>query len=542
MTRTLSILIAMLALMLAPESMPIEAQADVSAAQRGWRNARDDNDRREALRALAATDHPEAVRFLVGLLESSSSPRARPNERLTPAIRELVVQSLAGFTSEEALAAVGQAVPAINSDANNKLAIDQYELLYVLARNTESEAVEKHLRATLIESTSPWATMATVRAIRRAEQEVSGAGSRFLKEIMGLMHISRAKLHEQELLTVNVMACLSAMTRKGDEHALDVVRSIVEWQKWSQNSVVRLRDLADRLLYKISEEDCTLTNNTVPFWEWWVANQTARQVAEQPTKQSRTAPVVFKEPIIGTRIVFVIDVSDSMKWPIALEDREMMKEKVPHLDWSRIDTAMDLAIEELAYSLDKLRPPPQVDGPRGTRPKKEEGDERRKFAIITYSKETSIFTEGWQEATNTNLDSWIKEVRNLSTESTTNIHAALLDSFGLSEKAGRAREPEIDRDCVLTGAHTIVFLTDGYPTWSEDSEEQTAENEWGQLVGNGEHVKRDNLLALARRLNLFRNVLINTVGIGKHDEKLMKDMARDAGGAYTDWRCNIDHD
>lgn len=542
MTRILFILIAVLAMSLAPISIPVEAQADVSAAQRSWRNARDDTDRREALNALAATNHPEAVRFLAGLLERSSAARPRPNDRLTPAMRELVVNAIAGFTSDEALAAIGQAVPAINSDANNILAIDQYELIFALASNMESKAAEDQLRATLVESTSPWATMAMVRAIRRAEKEYPGAGIRYLNEIMGLMDPSRAKLHELELLTVNVIACLNAMTRKGDDHAIDVVRALVRWQQWSQNTVVRLRDMADRLLYKISEEDCTLNNTTVSFWEWWIANQTANQVAEQPTKQSRTAPVVFKEPIIGTRVVFVIDVSDSMKWPIAQEDREMMREKVPHLDWSKIDTAMDLAVEELAYSLDKLRPAPSADVPRGTRPRKEEPEERRKFAIITYSRETTNFTEGWVEATNSNLDSWIKAVRGLSTESTTNIHAALLDSFGLSDKAGRPQNPEIDRNCVLSGAHTIVFLTDGYPTWSEDSEAQTAEDAWGNPVGDGDHVKRDNLLALARRLNVFRNVLINTVGIGLHDEKLMADLAKDAGGAYTNWRCKIDHD
>jgi hypothetical protein len=54
-------------------------------------------------------------------------------------------------------------------------------------------------------------------------------------------------------------------------------------------------------------------------------------------------------------------------------------------------------------------------------------------------------------------------------------------------------------------------------------------------------VKAEKLLELAARFNRFRKVLINTVGIGNHDQKLMAAIAKQHGGNYQNWYCRIDN-
>lgn len=433
---------------------------------------------------------------------------------------------------------------AIN-DVDRGRAFDHFDRLLPLALDSASEAAAKQVRDALTEGKSPWLTIAAVEAVRQAEVDKPGTGKVFLPEVLALMGEKHAKLHEEEIVLVNVMACLGTLVKADDkDNVTAVVQALVDWQKRTKNEIVRLRHMAERVLFALTAEDCTLREDTVAFWEWWLKNQAAKveeKDPKAPEKKSKTAPVVFREPIVGTRIVFVIDVSDSMKWKIDPEDVPKLKAKAPHLPWDkeREPTALWLATQELAHSITQLKPEdPKKGGGKGTkRPKND--PELRYFAIVTYSKDVKLVTDGWVEASEKNCRVWSDHARDLETETLTNIHGGLMQAFGLSAARTNTSSPELDRDCVLTGAHTIVFLTDGYPTWSEDSTDMSGTNEFKHAVGNGEFVKRDKLIELAVRTNRFRKVMINTVGIGNHDKALMKAFAKNAGGAYSDWFCNI---
>ncbi len=430
---------------------------------------------------------------------------------------------------------------AIN-DVDRGRAYDHFERLLPLALDSANEAAAKEVRGALTDGKSPWITIAAVEAVRQAEVDKPGSGRIFLPDVMALMGEKHAKLHEEEIVPVNVMACLGVLVKAEDkDNVTAVVQALVDWQKRTKNEIVRLRHMAERVLSTLTGEDCTLREDTVAFWEWWLKNQAAKVAEKAPEKKSKTAPVVFREPIVGTRIVFVIDVSDSMKWKIDADDIPKLKAKAPHLPWDkeREPTALWLATQELAHSITQLKPDdPKKGGGKGTRRPKND-PELRYFAIVTYSKDIKLVTDGWVEASEKNCRVWSDHARDLETETLTNIHGGLMQAFGLSAARTNTSSPELDRDCVLTGAHTIVFLTDGYPTWSEDSSDMSGTNEFKHAVGNGEHVKREKLIELAVRTNRFRKVMINTVGIGNHDKELMKAFAKNAGGAYTDWFCNI---
>jgi hypothetical protein len=434
------------------------------------------------------------------------------------------------------------ATPTAAKDDRDE-AFDEFARLLPLAANTGDEAAAKEVRKAL-DDKSPWIVIAAVEAVRQAHVDKSGAGMEFLPDILALLEKDKGKLHkDNEIVTVNVFACLGELVTKEDENAITVVKALIEWQRWSENTVVRLRHMAERLLAEYTEQDCTLKAETLTFWDWWLRTRPSKEEADKaPEKKSKTAPVIFKEPMVGTRVVFVIDVSDSMKWEINEGDLPGLKKKVPHLPWDKMPsrpTPMDVAKAELVNSINLLRPDAPDDGKKKSTRK---NPETRHFAVVTYSDEAKFFTPGWVEANDANCNTWMTNVEQLATEHRTNIHGGLVLSFGLSDARQETPAPEVDKDCVLTGAHTIVFLTDGYPTWSNDSTAYDAKDaDFGNPCGNGEYVKRDKLIELTARLNRFRKVLINTVGIGNHDKKLMAALARQHGGNYQDWYCRIDN-
>jgi len=337
-----------------------------------------------------------------------------------------------------------------------------------------------------------------------------------------------------------------------EEKTLKVVKAFIDWQRWSDNQVVRLRHMVERVLMDLCEEDCAFNKDTLTFWEWWVRNTESKQDPKEadkpPEKKSKTAPIIFKAPMVGTHVVFVIDVSDSMKWPIKAEDLVRIKKKADHLPWDEMPdppSPMDLAKAELRHSINQLRPDKNEEGEKKGSKGSKNDEEMRQFAVLTYSREIQDFSGGWIEATDKNCNLWMDNIYDLETESLTNIHGALIEAFQLNDSGKKPSEREIpvDKNCVLTGAHTIVFLTDGYPTWSMDSTAQTGTDEWGRenQIGDGDYVKRDKLIELERTFNRFRKVVINTVGIGIHDKELMKAFAKNTGGGYTDWFCNVDY-
>src|SRR5690606_24863199 len=152
--------------------------------------------------------------------------------------------------------------------------------------------------------------------------------------------------------------------------------------------------------------------------------QAAEREGDEPKREKLSSTMVFQKPILGTRTLFVIDVSDSMKWDIAREDRERMEKEIPHLNWRSIRTPLDLAIAELSHALDQLKQPKDPPKPKKDRRTSTEDTDQAypHFAIITYSHEVKSLTDGWVAATRRNCEQWIRNLRKLEPETTTNIH------------------------------------------------------------------------------------------------------------------------
>lgn len=314
----------------------------------------------------------------------------------------------------------------------------------------------------------------------------------------------------------------------------------------------RIQYFVAKALAEITGED---TYTDPAFWRWWV-QMGGKKVEKQhdgPTVAGRDVPKFFKASAVGKRVIFVIDISGSMQHPVNLppemkkppappekkkdapvtgkgstggkpgEDgkKEEKKVEIPPPDYSKVVSKLDLAKVELIHCLRYL-------------------PEDYKFNIVVYHTDHNLLDQSTKNlipATQANKDRFIKRVEALNWAALTNIHGGLMRGFCVNEKGMldmKVKENGAwDPECILSGATTMFFLTDGSPTISDDT---TNHNEAGITtpLGNGRMVKGANIILDIKRMNTFRKMVINTVGIGPHDNRLMQALAEMSGGEYVD--------
>jgi hypothetical protein len=251
------------------------------------------------------------------------------------------------------------------------------------------------------------------------------------------------------------------------------------------------------------------------WWRAWLAGNVAEEAGAGKT-------VAFFDAIaVGTRVLFVIDVSGSMEWPADMEFAKNPvtgkgKENGP--DYSQVKTKLDLAKVELLWTLKNL-------------------PEDYHFNIITYSKEHQLILPDESElvqATDENKRKFSIAVYGLKAEGGTNIHGALTQAFTVVRKGKVKEDPALDPKAMLEGVDTIFFMTDGEPSWSDDSTgEGYVHPKWGS-IGNGRYVKPEAILADISRINTFRKVVIHAIAVGKDAaHQMMQDLAEQNHGRYV---------
>lgn len=315
----------------------------------------------------------------------------------------------------------------------------------------------------------------------------------------------------------------------------------------------RIQYFVAKALAQITGED---TYTDPVFWRWWVqmGGKKVEKQHEGPTVAGRDVPKFFKASAVGKRVIFVIDISGSMMHPVNLppemkkppappekkkeespvtgkgskggkgpddEKKEDKKPEIPPPDYSKVVSKMDLAKVELIHCLKHL-------------------PEDYKFNVVVYHTDHSLLDQGTKnliQASQANKDRFVKKVEALTYVSLTNIHGGLMRGFCVNEKGMLDMKDKSngawDPECILTGATTMFFLTDGSPTISDDT---TNIPDVGRTVpvGNGRMCQAQNIILDIKRMNTFRKVVINTIGIGPHDNRLMQALAEMTGGEYVD--------
>lgn len=315
----------------------------------------------------------------------------------------------------------------------------------------------------------------------------------------------------------------------------------------------RVQYFVAKALAQITGED-TYTDPT--FWRWWV-QMGGKKVEKQhdgPTVAGRDVPKFFKAGAVGKRVIFVIDISGSMQHPVNLppemrrpppppekkkeegpvtgkgskggkpgeeEKKAEKKPEIPPPDYSKVVSKLDLAKVELIHCLRYL-------------------PEDYKFNIVIYHTDHNLLDQSVKNlipASQANKDKFIKKVEQLNWAALTNIHGGLMRGFCVNEKGMldmKVKENGAwDPECILSGATTMFFLTDGSPTISDDTT-NVADVGRTIAVGNGRMCQAQNIVLDMKRMNTFRKIVINTIGIGPHDNRLMQALAEMTGGEYVD--------
>ena len=278
----------------------------------------------------------------------------------------------------------------------------------------------------------------------------------------------------------------------------------------------------------------------------------------------------------GKRIVYVIDLSDSMLNPVSAREKEEIKkppapkgpvtgepgkhdpdagkvkedekeaEKDPdladELPWDKIRTRFDVAREYLKLSLRSLQP-----------------DQHYCVIMFVTTAEPARSTRGLTPVTPAAINATIKELdgiragpgtatRKLGTlRGDTNLHGGIHRAFKV-KKGGMVKEYEyVDASTFTEGADTVFILSDGDPT-DDDWAINDKRDPWDQTGDPETRIKAPDQDVLrfpgpygymyqstylpddVRRLNLFRRCEIHCIGIGEASQSLLSAIARWGNG------------
>ncbi len=286
-------------------------------------------------------------------------------------------------------------------------------------------------------------------------------------------------------------------------------------------------------------------------------------------------PFFFGLEGTGHRIVYVIDMSDSMLTPLTEKEFEDLrktpaqpprrdavvtgprrepekkapgKAAVPRgpsvaelLPWANIRTRFDAAREFLKLSVRGL-------------------GSGQTFCVIGFGSEAHLLeaTPGLRRATPANIEKVVRELDAIragppkrdrphgTLEGYTNMHGGLHRAFKVGAR-GLAKQGEyVDPDTFENGGDTIFLLSDGKPTWDDwpekdllDPDTKSGDPESGaevkqQKTGTfyGPYAIQSWLLDDLRRLDLFRHVEIHCVGLGEYDPRLLQAIAHVGQGSF----------
>jgi hypothetical protein len=301
-----------------------------------------------------------------------------------------------------------------------------------------------------------------------------------------------------------------------------------------------------------------------------LAAEGAEQTPETDDRYAPPKPPTFAGvPATGKRIVYLIDLSDSMMAPISVEELTQLRKprgdttpgddagtppppppateepaKDPladaAVDWKKVKTRFDAARELLKASLAGLAPDAS-------------------FAVVFFGTKAELAktTPGMTPAapaavrrTAAELDA-IKPGRphhpvrpHGTLLGHTNVHGAFRIAYKLKESGVAGPYEYVRSDTFFQGCDTIFLLSDGDPSYSDwamsdrsdpgdhagDPESKARKMDAPTLVFHGPYSHEPWILDDLRRMNLLRRVEIHAVGIGEVSGRFLKGVAAVGGG------------
>jgi hypothetical protein len=312
-----------------------------------------------------------------------------------------------------------------------------------------------------------------------------------------------------------------------------------------QNIEGRPRAEVIEILKKLTGTD--LGSKGSAWRQWWIKKNKGEDT--EPVKEfGETISVSYygiKET--STRIIFILDISDSMSWGADwVEEKEPNKKTSPP---KFVDTNGNIAGEKLVREIQSKKE--QVD----KRPVKKRIDAAKRelvntiynidssvcFTVIFFATPVKIWKDALVPATIQNKISAIEEIDKQIPLPMPNGKTATFDALemaytiGEQGKDGKKTVPDKNGGVAdqIGGADTIFLVTDGVPT-------------------AGKIVNRPDIIKEIEKINAIRRIKINTVGVGAPkgvpanllktnpmsaflpDSQFLTDLANITGGVFVD--------
>lgn len=537
------------------------------------------DERKAAIDAYVGSNHRHAIRPLFTVLSDTSK------NPLTRIERWDLLEKLGNFTEP-------RAVQAIQREIAKWTEPDKLWDLFLIFKGfaaSESQGPNDFIAGLVTEKdTAPWVRVAAIESMAESRKH------RYVESIFAFLQGDNPAWDNEEAIVpvtaVNALGLCFKHSEKVEER-LPILRRLRDMLDTGANAN-GFRN--DRVRYFVASAFAQVARLPEPtediFWmDWYILECERGNVGSDgrppvsDKKPSGTNPRwdFVGMPAFGRRVVFALDLSKSMEEEIdpaiikVARDRAKQKkpeitgdggkkdgekeEEEEEIDWGAIRTKLDLAKAYLFRALNQMvkaeeqrkvdleewkKNKPRGGGPRASRTRTRSIlEEPYQFNIVVYETEAKLLDETsykFIDVSHRNVERMKLLVEDYVDRGLTNIHGALVRSMQITGGKLIEGDPAFDSNGLTSGADTIMFLTDGWASWSDDSDELIFDPRiknpppTTRGIGNGQYIMGEDILSDFTRLNRFRKVITNCVGIGNHDRELMRGLARASRGEYVD--------
>ena len=289
-------------------------------------------------------------------------------------------------------------------------------------------------------------------------------------------HIAESFLKDKATPWDLVTASIEALRRLHEKRSIPVLIEFL-----AREDLARGREDAHQALKSLTGEKHG--PYAQPWRDWWKENQDRWAMPPTPVKDDKNdrpqekGVTFYGITTFSKRIMFILDISGSME--LAPMEKDELGRDVPSGP-PKIETAK----QELIGAINNV-------------------EDDAIFNLIFFNHEVVMWQPRMQEGSESKKRRAIKWVEEQKPLGTTNIHDALEEAYQIALAA--TGETLID---------TIFFMTDGRPT-------------------SGKVRDPKEILKEVLEWNKVARIRIHTVGVGDHDEELLKGLADETGGTYV---------
>ena len=486
--------------------------------------------RTEGRRVLVATEDPRAIQILARDYAKPEPPREE--------VRHTIVATVLGqsWGSDDAKAAIHAWRAANATPADAWL---WYRSLLADMRNLDDEDAVAAYHAT----TDPHLREAAVRAL--AAGRYTEIFAVLQEQLAGLVDKRMAWRGPQARVLESVALCLASLKLRHERDGWkETAKQLLE-RLGADGILRRTKYVVTRAMAHVMGGDPTVLDQ-----DTWIREVLAGGSGAGAEDRRYGGPSFGGLRATGERIVYVIDLSDSMLEPIDDKVKERLRAVVtgprdpkdgsrPDLPWHRINTRFDLAREMLKASIQEL-------------------DKKKLFAVVAFGNEarTLAATPKLRKATPGQVKKTLAEIDGITPgppgsgttasrlgalEGETNLHGGLRLAFQLSTKGVQRKNAWLDPKMRDVGAETIFLLTDGEPTvddWittdrrdgegavrDRETNEPTDLTDTLRFAGPYGYLWGPYLVDDIARRNFFRHVEIHCIGLGDAAMSLLHELA-----------------